>query len=242
MAHLMDRTIILHYHLFKNAGTSFDGILKWNFPGRWVTAEFPTGPASNTDQVTEWIVSNPQAVAFSSHTASGPLPEIPGVRIISALFLRDPVERIRSAYLFERAQAATAVADSRGVELARRTDLDGYARARIAVRGDRQCRDFHVARLSRFVPGPQPELERAEAALKVLSFVGEVERFGHSIGRFQRLVAPVWPKFSAGSMHLNRAVEKEVAEISPELRVFLEDNNRDDLALLETARRTVWAE
>jgi hypothetical protein len=238
----VDRTIILHYHLFKNAGTSFDGILKWNFPGRWVTAEFPFGPASNTPQVTDWITANPDAVAFSSHTATGPVPEIPGVRIISALFLRDPIERIRSAYLFERAQAASAAADSRGVDLAQRTDLEGYARARIAVRGDRQCRDFHVARLARFVPGAEPEPDRARAALRVLSFVGEVERFGDSVERFRRLLAPVWPNFSAGPMHLNRSAERDATPIPPPLRAFLDENNRGDLALIETARRTIWAE
>ena len=34
------RTIILHYHLFKNAGTSIDAILKDNFDEKWVTREF----------------------------------------------------------------------------------------------------------------------------------------------------------------------------------------------------------
>ena len=34
------RTIILHYHLFKNAGTSIDSILKDGFPGLQIMTQF----------------------------------------------------------------------------------------------------------------------------------------------------------------------------------------------------------
>src|SRR5690606_24093891 len=133
----MERVVILHYHLFKNAGTSVDRILEYNFPGRWVTAEFKRkpGPLGNSDLVAKWIVDNPEAVAFSTHTAWGPIPEKPGVRLISVLFLRDPIERIRSAYRFERQQQA----DTFGARLAKEHDFEGYVRARLAIPNDRQC-------------------------------------------------------------------------------------------------------
>ena len=92
----MARTIILHYHLFKNAGTSLDQILKRNFGSRWVTREFPMAGDDNSAQLAEWIRSEPEAVAFSTHTGIGPVPEVEGVDIVSVMLLRDPVARIRS--------------------------------------------------------------------------------------------------------------------------------------------------
>ena len=45
------KTVILHYHLFKNAGTSLDAAFKENFSeesGEWVTKEFPAQPSQNS--------------------------------------------------------------------------------------------------------------------------------------------------------------------------------------------------
>ena len=235
---MADRTVILHYHLFKNAGTSFDGILKRNFPGRWLSTEFNGG--NNSAAVADWIVANPQAVAFSSHTATGPAPVIPGVRVISVLFLRDPVARIRSAYLFERRQTIARDDDQMGVHLAAKTDFEGYVRGRLAVPGDRQCRNFHCVRLAGFVRRSAPELERAIEGLGALSFVGEVERFGRGMTRFAELIAPVWPAFDPSALHLNRTGSEEPVEIGPALATLLAENNALDHALIAQARETLW--
>ena len=98
------RTIIPHYHLFKNARTSIDKILKNNFGDKRVTREF-TG-SNNTDEVTDWILSNPDVIAFSGHTMNGPEPKTKDIKIISITMLRNPVQRIISAYKFELHQDA----------------------------------------------------------------------------------------------------------------------------------------
>jgi hypothetical protein len=41
------RNVILHFHLFKNAGTSLDALLKENFPTQWLTKEFESNKALN---------------------------------------------------------------------------------------------------------------------------------------------------------------------------------------------------
>ena len=86
------RTVILHYHYFKNAGTSVDDILARNFPGAWMTGEFDG--MNNHEAVARWIAANPQASAFSSHTAQFPLPAIEGVMVLPVVFLRHPLDRI----------------------------------------------------------------------------------------------------------------------------------------------------
>lgn len=230
-----DRTIILHVHLFKNAGTSFDAVLKRNFPGRWVTHEFPRGGAQgNAGLILDWVDRAPAAVAFSSHTVWGPLPQRAGLRVISALFLRDPLSRIRSAYRFERTQAG---ATTLGAQLAQTADFETYVRRRLATPGDRQCRDFQVERLARMLPGPEPEVDRAIRALDLVSFVGLVADFDGSMRRFARLVRPWFADFAPATAHRNRSEEAGASDetLSDDAQALLDRANAGDRALLAAA-------
>ncbi|MEP1869056.1 MAG: hypothetical protein ABJJ44_05975, partial [Paraglaciecola sp.] len=163
-------TAIFHYHLFKNAGTSLDASFKENFSGdEWVTNEFPAQPAKNRDLARQWISENPQALCFSSHTAFLPPPNIEGRKLLPVIFVRHPIDRIASAYSFEKKQGG----DGFGSVLARNTDIKGYCESRLALGYDRQCKNFHVDRFSdMFPPAFDSELERALKALDVLPFVG----------------------------------------------------------------------
>ncbi len=242
----MTRTIILHYHLFKNAGTSLDLILQRNFGTRWVTAEFAGEGAANTAQVADWITANPEAVAFSSHTAQGPIPQIDGVRIISVLFLRDPIARIRSAYAFEREQKV----ETWGAVLAASTDFAGYVSARLARPGDRQCRNFQTYRLAMLVPAlpdmrPEPELARAFRGLATLSCVGLVDEFDRSVARLARMVQADFSAFHWAPVRANSSAPKPnaVADQSPAAVIqALQVANRDDQALLDHARTLYGAQ
>lgn len=219
-----DRTIILHYHLFKNAGTSVDAILKRNFPGRWVTREFPVKGDNNTAQVEDWIRETPDAIAYSSHTMMGPLPQVEGVRIISFMLLRDPIERIKSAYRFERTQTA----DTWGAQLAKTHDFEGYVRARLARKGDRQCRNFQTYRLASMMPGAGPELDRAKQALAALTVVGRVEAFDEAKRCLTAEIAGAYPSFAFSAVKANTSAGKEPVEFSEELRATLREENSDD--------------
>lgn len=219
------RTIILHYHLFKNAGTSLDQILKDNFGEAWVTREFPG--QNNTAQVEAWIRDTPDAVAFSSHTMMGPLPQVEGVRIVSVMLLRDPIERIKSAYRFERTQAA----ETFGAVLARHTDLEGYVKVRLSLPHDRQCRNFQTQRLAMLVPGPEPELERARTAIGRLSVVGLVADFTGMLERLAGEIAEPFPHFSWKDVHSNRS-RKDGVDAPDDLDALLAEVNADDIALL----------
>lgn len=224
------RTIVLHYHLFKNAGTSVDEILKRNFEEAWVTAEFAVAGRDNTAQVEAWIRSNPDAVAFSSHTMVGPLPVVDGVQIIPVVMLRDPISRIRSAYAFERKQ----VSDSWGAQLAKEHDLEGYVRARLDRKNDRQCRNFQTGRLATLLPGDAPELDRALAAAGQIAdtgVLGRVDTFAKDMTVLATKLSAIAPDFDATVVQAN-ASSKAPLEMSSTLQSLLEDANDDDLQLL----------
>jgi hypothetical protein len=228
----MTRMVILHYHLFKNAGTSLDRILKQNFGDAWVTREFEA-KARNTTDVEDWIASQPDAIAFSSHTMNGPLPRVGGVEIIPVIFLREPIDRIQSAYKFERKQQA----DTLGAKLAKEHDFEGYVRARLAIPGDQQCRNFHASILAKFAPRHGSLLERAMTGLWELQdhgIVGAVEDFEAAIQALADRIKTHYPNFKWDSTRVN--VSSGEVEMPRELREILEKESADDRALWKVVR------
>jgi len=177
------RKVILHYHLFKNAGTSLDAAFKENFSeekGEWVTKEFPNQPAANREQVRQWILDNPQAKCFSSHTALFPVPEFDDIEVFPVIFIRHPLDRIASAYTFEAKQKV----DTFGSVLARNTSLEGYISVRLSLTQDRQCRNYHTFRLATCTQKSQEaELLSALTTMESLPFVGLVEQYNQSTER-----------------------------------------------------------
>ena len=235
----MARTVVLHYHLFKNAGTSVEHLLKASFPGRCRTREFPSKGRDNSALVAGWIKTTPRAVAYSSHTMLGPLPQIDGVDIVSLLLLRDPIARIVSAYKFEQKQTA----DTWGAELAKSHDFEGYVRARLARDGDKQCRNFQANRLAMMRPGKGSYLERAVAALDAITVVGFVEEFEATMADLEVACRARGLNFKGRSVRRNAGPKEAPIEISPELEKELERANRADRALIAylTARRRAVA-
>jgi len=216
------KTVILHYHLFKNAGTSLDAAFKENFKGgEWVTAEFSAQPAKNREMVKQWIIDNPQAKCFSSHTAMLPPPQIDGVKVLPVIFMRHPIDRIASAYEFEKKQGG----DSLGAVLARNTDFKGYVETRLALPNDRQCRNFHMQRFAQMFGEKQgDEFVRAKMAVERLPFVGVVERYSESLEKLERLLEnecfegiklkPVEKNVSRGA---KKSLEGKLVEIEGQL-------------------------
>lgn len=224
----IERTVILHYHLFKNAGTSVDQILKQNFGTRWVTREFPTQGFNNSDMLADWIRDEPDAVAFSTHTGFGPIPKIDGVRVITVMMLRDPVARIRSAYRFERNQNA----DTYGANLAKESNFEAYVRTRLDIPHDRQCRNFHAHRLASMIPGTTPELGRARQAMQVVDVLGDVAHFNASMSKLEQAIIDTYPDFRWSSVQANISnSDKKPEPETSEFSVLLNEANKDDLQL-----------
>ncbi|MGR5322976.1 hypothetical protein ACP3VW_03595 [Vibrio sp. DNB22_17_1] len=234
------KTIILHYHLFKNAGTSLDAAFKENFSeekGEWVTKEFPANPTQNREQLKQWIIDNPQAKCFSSHTAIFPVPQIDGIKIIPVIFFRHPIDRIASAYSFEKKQGG----DGFGPTLARNTDLKGYIETRLSFRPDRQCRDFHCHRLSTMYPAMSENNASLKAILE-LPFIGLVEKYSDSLSELEDILKQAG--FSEISLNverkntsrsLDKTLDEKLSEIEgslgKDLFANLEGANENDLLI-----------
>ncbi len=215
------RKLLLHYHLFKNAGTSVDAILRRNFGDRWMNTEFPPpGQLDHQAAIRTLILDNPRLSAISSHTLMLPPPRIEGIEILPIVFIRHPLDRLKSAYEFERRQDGMTAA----ARMARDMDFAGYLRTRLAIRGDRSCRNFHVYRLAMAAPMQEgSELDRALAAVEHLPFVGLVEAFTASATLLQERARPMFPGFESFEAWENstkarhRTLEDRLDDIRKEL-------------------------
>jgi hypothetical protein len=234
--------LVFHYHIFKNAGTSVDEVLKLNFGSAWAEAEFPwpNKKPSNVDRVTEYLKNHRELSAFSSHTALLPTPKLDDRDVFPIFFVRHPIDRLQSAYTFERTQEA----DTFGAQLAKEKDFAGYLAYLIEDPVQRQARNFQTHRFACHEPPSQgTELERANRALDALPFVGLVEKFAVSIERLRVLLTPMFPDFAATAVHKNqtrqasRPLADKLASIRAEIGDELYDKllaaNADDLALFE---------
>ena len=236
--------LLLHYHLFKNAGTSVDTMLKRNFDSRWDHAEFALAPGEqfNVSAVEAYLFEKTDIDAFSSHTALLPPPTVANREVLPILFLRHPIDRLRSAYDFEKDQKA----ETFGARLARSTDFKGYIRALLDTAGNSQARNFQAHRLATNAKSDGDLRRRALEGLDALPFVGIVEDYDASLERLHALVSPHYPDFQAVKVRKNISKSapaslddklKQVAEeLGPELYAELSDANAIDLEVYATAR------
>ncbi len=239
------RMLIVHYHLFKNAGTSVDDMLRQNFGRQWAEQEFPGSGArrSNVAAVTDYLREHPALVALSSHTALLPAPELDDAIVFPIVFVRHPIDRLHSAYRFERMQNA----DTPGARLAKEHDFAGYLRELLKQQRKRQARSFQTYRLAMNEPRETgTEIERAMRAIDRLPFIGLVEEFDRSIQRLEELVKPLLPSFRAIEAHRNAtewsplSLESKLIKIEMDLgrTLFeeLQDANAHDLEVYRVIR------
>ena len=245
-----NKIIIAHYHLFKNAGTSVDTILKQNFGSAWQEIEFKKIPQkSNYRLVEDWLNRHREISAFSSHTAMFPLPTVVNTTFIPIVFLRHPIDRLWSVYKFERQHKKVL---NHSIKIAQKYDFAGYLNYHLDRRGDRSCRNFQTYRFSFLDNGLNlSELERALNGLNSLPIVGIVAEFDRSMQYYAEAIAKHYPSFKAKSVrknttsHQNLALAEKLDTIKTSLdtRTYqrLLDANQDDLDLYEAARKKLYA-
>lgn len=241
------RTLVLHHHLFKNAGTSVDVALHEAFGTRWRAIEGGERELTASDLL-GLAEAEPTLQAISSHTFRPPF-EIPGrLRLLPIVLLRDPLDRARSAYEFERQQQA----DTYGARLAKRTDFRGYIETQLAQRGNRAMRNFQANKLSALPRNNLDEAAELQSALAILSklpFLGLVENYAFSMRVFAGLVTQLgWPvRFEVVRANTTRqrpdlSLEDRLRaareELGAETAALFDEANQVDRHLVDLARRT----
>lgn len=237
------RNVIIHYHLYKNAGSSVDKNLQNIFGGvAWIKWEGDGGRASPS-ALAELIKTRPEVCAISSHVADICPPVITGIKIFPIIFLRHPLARVSSVYHFERGQQKDVLSANQ----AKKLDFKSYVEWRLS--SDFQFKNFQTRRLAAWASSPEdralPILTRALKALSELPFFGLVERFGESIACLEEWLKPYFMNFKCQSLRTNSTSESDASlednlnklreQLGEALYFKLIQENNDDLVLYDAA-------
>ncbi len=183
---MVRQPILLHMHLFKNAGSTFDWALHRTFGEAFVDHRDDQEMRGNPSYLHTYLKERPQVTALSSHWL--PMPLSPPLLEHCALiaFLRDPMERALSVYRFERHQTVSHP----GTEQAKRTTFAEYVAWRLQPSTGPVLRNYQVRMLSGVYPGAgdDEQLSLAEAHLGQFALLGLVDRFDESMVLLEELL------------------------------------------------------
>ncbi len=241
------RTVLVHCHLFKNAGTTLDWSLRTCFGDRFVEhtddEKMRTGPAYLSDYLTQ----HESLCALSSHHVHFPMPELDGTRILPLVMLRHPIDRVGSVYNFEARQKSNGA----GAVNAKKMIFPEYVMWRMSPSSGATIRNFQTRRLcDHFVrTGTSVAEEDFVAALRQvqhLQLMGIVERYDESMVLFEETLRPFFPNIDLAYVRQNvsrgrkKTVEARVeavyARLGSEISTLLKKKNQWDQALYEVGQ------
>jgi hypothetical protein len=245
----MSDTRLIHYHIYKNAGSSIDRLLQQSFGSAWTSFEGRDAadvlPAS---RLSAFLEKTPTVRAVSSHLARPPLPS-PNDKAI--VMLRHPIDRVYSVYAF--AQRDPTQPDH---HRARARSLAEYVRwALDSTDGGVVIRNYQTIHLSQasFRYGhiyracaTEADLQEAKDLLAALGVFGLVRRFADSCAAFMRQYRDAIPELRMFDVRENTSqphhtreadvIERVRTELGPDLYRRLVCTNELDIQLYEWAK------
>jgi len=224
----MERVILVHHHIFKNAGTSFNYALKSYFGERFFEFDLPGSKVVTEDILDKFIVEHPNASVVSSHHACMPTPSGKDYRTVSSVLLRRPLARVRSIYEFERKQQAQTPGAIHAKELSFKKYVLWRLEKSPAVFANYQT--HYCSRTGN--QGPQygsteEDLKVATQNLRNCFLVGVVEQYEDSLALVQHKLCDLYPGVTLKSACLNTT--SKAAESYESLRISLVKDLGDDL-------------
>jgi glycosyltransferase involved in cell wall biosynthesis len=243
------RSILIHYHIFKNAGSTIDAILRRNFPSACGAIESDRVSARLApDQLLHYALDNPHLSAISSHTARLPLPSHPHLKVHSILFLRHPIDRIGSVYAFDRRQPEVK---TEAIRLAHEADLRGYIHWILHSPASVTISNWQTMWLAASVSdlhdttANQADLRLALDRLQDLGYFGLVESFDESLMLLQDYLRNAFGALDLSYAVQNRSQDRKAslqarldeieAQLGPALYQELLEKNALDLELYRSA-------
>lgn len=243
------RFVLLHYHFFKNAGSTIEDILAASFHedyARFDTDDFDG--AVEPAQLISYLRGHPRMKAVSSHQFRYPVPQERGFIFFDLCFLRDPIDRIRSMYHYFRQKPVPGEPAS---DLARDESIGGFIAGLVKHHAYRAS-NVQVNMLANGIVNDPPadaDLDRAIAVMLQTSFLGVVDCFQESLIAGQHFLRPVFPNLALAqqpanvSEGLNDAMQARIEKLrqacDPDVYAELVRINALDTELVNRARSEV---
>lgn len=187
-----NRWVLLHYHIFKNAGSTIESVLERSFGSRFATLHGPeAGSALNGGDVTAFLSAHPDLAAISSHHIRYPKPVAPQVIVFDICFFRDPLQRLWSMYKFIR--RSEQVEGKNAKSLNARSFFEELLEDHPHLVNDVQV--CTVATRGQYTRPPTgADLRLAQQILSGISVLGVVELFDESALTAEYFLRPTFPE------------------------------------------------
>jgi hypothetical protein len=209
------RYVVVHYHIFKNGGSTLESIFEREFPGRFASLHGPTPDAVlGENHLAEFLRDNPDICALTSHHLCYPKPIVPGIIVFDCCFLRHPLDRAHSIYTYLRKAASLTkiAADDPLGRLAQRLSAADFVKA-LADRWPHLISDVQTHRLANagaFTrPANDADLEKATRILLDMSVPGVLGLFDESLVAAEYFLRPAFPGIRLEYVRQNASVAFE---------------------------------
>lgn len=240
------RNIIIHSHIFKNAGTTFDYILQNNFKDKFIDHRDDADILKGKEKyLYAYLKENSNINAFSSHSIHFHPEDTSEFKFHQIYFIRHPIERVMSVYNFEKKQGSTI---SLGGKMANTLNFNDYVKWRMQEDVPATIRNIHTIFLSGSGPATQNldrMFEQAKQYINSSSLIGVVDRFDDSMMVFQKELAKDFStmKFSYQKKNvtdksligMKQKIEKVLSLLDTEVVKTLMDKNQYDIELYDIA-------
>ena len=188
------RFLIVHYHIFKNGGSTIASILEREFASDFATVHGPDD-VSVLDQTSlaDFVADHSAIQAISSHHLRYPKPILPNTVIFDCCFLRNPLDRLQSVYsYFQRIDSADPLC-----RLARQEHARSFFKKLIdsAPHLVSNVQVMMLAQGGAFTrPADTPDVDVAAEVVGKMAIPGVVEKFDESLIAAEYFLKPAFPR------------------------------------------------
>lgn len=201
----MNRNIIIHVHIFKNAGSTFDWSLNRNFEYKFI--DHRDNIPMIKDKISyliNYLEKNPHIKALSSHHIHFEIKTIKNYQFHKVYFLRDPILRAKSVYTFEKKQSNS---DTPGSKKAKQLSFKDFISWYLEDDSPRTIQNSQTAFCAGLDIDAIPELSTLKKAIFNIGqnpLIGVVERYDESMVIFEDVLTPFFPEIDLSYVIQNK--------------------------------------
>jgi hypothetical protein len=246
------RHVLLHFHLFKNGGSTMEAILAREFRGHYATVHGShAGSSLDAFDIEAFVNNHPEMEAVSSHHLRYPLPSIRRTVLFDCCFLRHPLDRLQSVYSYLRAEPAELGAEDPILVLAQAVRPREFMLRMMdeSPHFVHNAQTLLVAAGGAFTrPMDADDLARAMESVRRMALPGVVELFDESLIAAEHFLGPAFPRLRLHYVAQNvtrpvRALGERLEELKTlwgaDVYRELAELNRLDLELWQRAKEEV---
>ncbi len=230
------RQIIVHAHMFKNAGSTMDWALKNNFGSNFIDHRDDDEMLKGASYLGPYLKKHSSVSALSSHWITFPLPRIFNTKIWPILLFRHPIERIRSVYQFERKQTP---ATTPGSKKAKELCFKDYVAWQMEPMPGPAIKNYQTRYCSGEYLGDNitEKFNKAIEHVQAVPLLGIVDRYDESMVLFERTLSDAFPGIDLSYVKQNvtqankastqERIDSILNELGDVTEVVLEKNKYD---------------